>query len=126
MAVTYEELVALCSEIDAELGSENKRVLELASAAGPNDVLQVGLDEQSTPAQVEAIGQFCYCLVILSARCGAKQLSTLLGSLQRVAEVPMRCRIQRNPSGASLTAHAPKRRPCRTRAVVGCGNPARP
>jgi hypothetical protein len=65
-----------CSEVDADLGTEHPRVFEAARAAGLNDGLEVGLDEQGTAAEVEAIGQFDNRLVMLAAS-GTRQLSIL-------------------------------------------------
>ena len=57
------------SEIDAELGTEHQRVFQMA---GPNDVLEIGQDEEGTPAEIEAMGPFRDRLVILHARCGTQ------------------------------------------------------
>jgi hypothetical protein len=38
-------LPVVCLEVDADLGAEHWRVLEMSRAARPNDVLEVGLDK---------------------------------------------------------------------------------
>jgi len=41
-----------CSEVDTELDTQHQCVVEMARAAGLNDVLKVGLDEDGTLAEV--------------------------------------------------------------------------
>jgi hypothetical protein len=70
-----------CSEVDAELRTEHDRVSETAGAAGLNDVLKVGLDEDGALAEVEAIRKFDDGLIILDTPVGTGLLSILLSSL---------------------------------------------
>src|ERR1700751_6082322 len=85
--LVHEYLPADDSEIYSELGAEYRRVREAAGAAGPNNVLKVGLDEIGTLAQINAIGQFHHSFVILHTAFNRNQQSISLRSLQRVAEV---------------------------------------
>src|ERR1700756_717907 len=78
------------SEVDAELGTEYGRVRETACAAGPNNVLEVGLNKIGALAQVEAIGQFHHPFVILRPTFRRKQQSISLCALQLITEISVR------------------------------------
>jgi len=69
------------SEVNAELRAQHGRVLDMARAAGPKDLLEVRLDEVGVLAQVESIGQFHERLVVLDTAIEPKQESISLGSL---------------------------------------------
>ena len=53
------------SEINADLGAQRESVGNPARAAGPNDVLGVGLEVEGASEEGKAIGQFHDCLVFL-------------------------------------------------------------
>src|SRR6201981_3776595 len=74
-------------EIDPELRTQHWRVRKARGAAGPNNVLKVGLDEIGTLAQINAIGQFHHPFVILYTTFNRNQQSISLRSFQRVAQV---------------------------------------
>src|ERR1700746_1499307 len=74
-------------EIDPELRTQHWRVRKAACAAGPNNVLEVGLDEIGTLAQINSLGQFHPPFVILPTAFNRNQRSISLRSLQRVAEI---------------------------------------
>ena len=74
-------------EVDAELGTQHERVLELARAAGPSDVLQIGLDKVGAVAEIETISRFYYRLAIRNAAVRTKQPASSLRAFQVFAEV---------------------------------------
>src|SRR5262245_18365613 len=75
------------SKVDAHLKSGHKGVGNTARPARPDDVLEVGLEEERVPIEPKPIRQLERNLVSLDADRRAQQPRTLLRVLQVVAEV---------------------------------------
>src|SRR5262245_19427293 len=74
------------SEVDAGLKPADQRVGEPAGAAGADDVLQVGLEEERGSAESEAVAQLDRDLVALHAHGGIQRPRAPLRVLQVIAE----------------------------------------
>src|SRR5262249_10250825 len=75
------------SEVDADLATEYERVVDPSGAAGLNDVLEVRLDKQRAPREVEAISQLDRHFVVLDAEGWIDLLRLPLRILEVFAEM---------------------------------------
>src|SRR6266478_2796218 len=76
------------SKVDRNPSAGHERVGNPTSTTGPDDVLQVGLEEQCVPEKLEAVGQLERRLVSLHSDGRIRQLRALLRFLQITAELP--------------------------------------
>src|SRR5260370_8000141 len=76
-----------CSKVDSCPEPAHECVGNLTSSTGPDDVLQVGLEDQSAPEKPEAVGQLERRFMSLHSDGGIRLLREQLRDLQIIAEV---------------------------------------
>src|SRR5216683_568467 len=77
-----------CSKVDSYPDSAHECVGNLPSTTGPDDVLQVGLEDQCAPVKPEAVGKLERRLISLHSDGGIRLPRALLRVLQVIAELP--------------------------------------
>src|SRR6266849_1231500 len=75
-----------CSKVDSRSEPAHECVGNLTGSTGPDDVLQVGLEDQCTPEKPEAVGQLERRLMSLYSDGGIRLLREHLRDLQIIAE----------------------------------------
>ena len=76
-----------CSKVDPYPDPAHECVGNLTSTTGPDDVLQVGLEDQCAPEKPEAVGQLERRLISLHSDGGIRLPRAPLRVLQIIAEV---------------------------------------
>src|SRR5260370_13591816 len=76
-----------CSKVDSRPEPAHECVGNLTSSTGPDDVLQVGLEDQSAPEKPEAVGQLERRFMSLHSDGGIRLLREQLRDLQIISEV---------------------------------------
>src|ERR1700730_13152779 len=76
------------SKVDTNPNSAYECIGNPTSTTRPDDVLQVGLEEQCVPLKLEAVGQLERRLMSLHSAGGIRQLRAPLRILQIIAELP--------------------------------------